>query len=329
MAFSTLWRTSRPLPKGFSYFDAQFCDDCVLVLDKARRQTICLEAVTGAVRWEKSPRTRANTISGATENVLVMSEYRGNDGPWGADFGIYRYDLQSGDFLGASQGKGTWGRIVSWLDNVPDFTNELRPTAVAVCDGKIYTDAGRVLDARSGERVGEATAEELVALRDRATRREVELTVSEKEVALENGASLKAGTPDDPDDNKHHYEHRPLQFFRRDAQGQIEWTFDSLALGWDTPKMENTRIVPVFDGDFIVMLVRQGDTFNTKNPFEPLPVACCLTRLDLKTGAVEPLQSLASGPLQGAQLHGARDGTLLVSWEDADAKSWELRLLRW
>lgn len=330
MAFSNLWQHSFPLPKQYFHFEVKVCDSAVMVLDNIARRMTCLEIADGAQRWtrQRAVAERANTVKGATDGILVMSEYRGNDGPWGAAFGVYRYDFESGDFLGASHGKGGWGKFVRLLDWVPDFTNELRQTPIAVRDGKIYTDAMRILDARTGEVVGELTGEQAEQMRHNVAQREHQLTISDKQVALEDGAVLQAGTPDDPDLEKHHYQHRPLQFFRQNAAGQVEWTFDGLARGWDTPVGQSTRILQRFDGDSIVMIVRQGNTYAPGEPFKSVAVACFLTRLDLKTGETGPQIPLAPHPLLQVQLHAAWDGKVLVSWSDAEAKTWELHLIQ-
>ena len=186
MSLSVLWSYSYPLPPNYFDFQVEVCDEATLVLDNVARRIVCLESETGAQRWvhRRVYAERANTVKGATEGVLVLAEYRGNDGPWGADFGVYRYDLQTGEFLGASHGEGGGGRFLHWLDWVPDFTNELRQTSVAVCNGKITTDAGRVLDARSGEVVGAVTREKIAEIRLQVARPEHQLTVSDKQVAL-------------------------------------------------------------------------------------------------------------------------------------------------
>ena len=330
MAFSTIWQHSFPLPKQYFNFEVKVCESAVMILDNIARRMTCLEISDGAQRWarQRAGAERANTVKGATEGILVMSEYRGNDGPWGADFGVYRYDFENGDWLGASHGKGGWGKFVRLLDWVPDFTNELRQTPIAVRAGKIYTDAMRILDAHTGEIVGELTREEAEQLRHRVARREVELTVGEKQVALEDGALLQAGTPDDPDLKKNYYQHRPFQFFRQNAAGQVEWTFDGLVRGWDTPKMERTRILQRFDGDSIVMLVREGDTHAPGDPFKSVAVACFLTRLDLKTGETGAQTPLAPHPLLQVQLHDAWDGKVLVSWSNEETRTWELHLIQ-
>ena len=330
MVHRTLWQREFPLPRHYFHFEVERCGEALLVLDNIAGRMTCLETVNGTRRWERKRAIaeRANTVKGATEGVLVLSEYRGNDGPWGADFGVYRYDLTNGDFLGASHGAGCWGRFVRLLDWVPDFTNELRQTPIAVRDGKITTDAGRVLDARTGAVIDKLTPEQYRELSEKVARRETLLTVSDKQVALEDGALLRAGTPDDPDENKNRYEHRPLQFFRCNAAGEVEWVFDSLELGWDTPKMHSTRILQRFDGEGIVMIVRQGDTMAPNDPFKSVAVACLLTRLDLKTGATEPPVALAPHPLLRVQLHDAWDGKILVSWSDETSKTWGLRLLQ-
>lgn len=330
MTFQTLWQFDSALSRDYFHFEVEVCDEAVLVMDNIAGRMTCLATADGTQLWTRKRRIaeRANTFKGATEGILVLSEYRGNDGPWGADFGVYRYDLTNGDFLGASHGAGGWGKFVRLLDWVPDFTNELRQRPVAVRDGKITTDSGRVLDARTGETVGQLAREELEQLSQNVARRETLLTVSDKQVALEVGAILKAGTPADPDENKNHYQHRPLQFFRCNAAGEVEWVFDGLERGWDTPKMESTRILERFDGDSIVMIVREGSTMAPDDPFKSVAVPCFLTRLDLKTGEVGPQIPLAPHPLLQVQLHDAWDGKVLVSWSDEATKTWELRLLQ-
>ena len=139
---------------------------------------------------------------------------------------------------------------------------------------------------------------------------------------------MQASTPDDPDENENHYQHRPLQFFRQSAAGEVEWVFDGLERGWDTPASQLTRILLCFDGEGVVMLVRQGDIMAPGNPMKSVAVPCFLTRLDLKTGECGPQISLAPHPLLRAQLHDAWDGQVLVSWSDDATKSWQLNLLR-
>jgi hypothetical protein len=119
-----------------------------ILSDRVLGQWCCLDRETGRLIWQKNF-WRPNTVRGVSEGVIVASETR-HDGPWIADFGCYGICLETGDLLWTSHARGWWGRVVRFLDYVPEFTNELRDSPHHVVGREVVCVSGRVLDLLSG-----------------------------------------------------------------------------------------------------------------------------------------------------------------------------------
>jgi hypothetical protein len=116
----------------------------------------CLDVATGAMVWERD-HFRAHMVIGADDGVIVASEYV-MEGVWSDILGCYGISLANGDLIWTSHGNGLWGTLWRTLDFVPGFANELRDTPLAVREGRVFCESGRILDIHTGRKI----------LRDRA-----------------------------------------------------------------------------------------------------------------------------------------------------------------
>lgn len=326
--FQTLWQHSLPNGKPAVCFIARFCEDAIIVVEQYSKSFTCLERRDGTLRWQRKMRgrnaERANTISGATDGVLVLSESR-SDGPWGFDFGIYRYAMDNGHWLGASHAARGWGRFVRCLDWVPDFTNELRQTAAFVGDGRIVTNTGRVIGARSGETIEQITVEEARELRLAHEDAEIKL-MFRKQVELPSGDLLHAGLPSQPE-AEGAYTHRPLQFFREDGGGNVKWVFDAEARGWDSPEGHLTFLTWKMSFPYLFLLRALEPSRDVTNPFQQRAVPYHLHAFDLDNGEVITTIPVGDGPLAMASLEAVDARGLLLSWQVEEKGPYELKLL--
>lgn len=124
-----------------------------LLPNRVLGQWMCLDRESGKLLWRRNY-WRPNTVDGIDGGVVVASESR-QDGPMlPGNYGCYGISVETGFLRWTSHFDGLWGLATKIMDYVPEFTNGWRDTAGYVEAGKVFTCCGRILDVRTGVRVG-------------------------------------------------------------------------------------------------------------------------------------------------------------------------------
>lgn len=114
---------------------------------------MCLDRGSGKLLWRRNY-WRPNTVAGIGAGVVVAYESR-QDGPMlPGSYGCYGISLETGVSLWTSHYDGLWGMATYLMDFVPEFTNGWRDTPGYVEADQVFTWCGRILDARTGRRMG-------------------------------------------------------------------------------------------------------------------------------------------------------------------------------
>jgi hypothetical protein len=281
-------------------------------------QWACLERSTGQLLWARRL-GRPNTVRGVGADVIVASEMR-SDGPWTADFGVYGIDLETGKLLWTSHANGLWGRLVRGLDAVPMFTNELRDRPALVRATDCVTERGRVLDLKTGKRIGKEFSP---APQHDVSKHLARALYMEGSCALEWG-TLRLGSPEAPravevnGRKQVQFSRGVLRLFLQTGSGQIPWTFTleehgcHCASNYFSYRLATPFVyVLVSDRPDHVPDPRRGTPYVVPNAGRYQ-----LWTIDARTGRIEQRVAITDSEQTRCRLEDVDEQALLVSAED-------------
>lgn len=313
LATSPRWihRSNRPLTQWYGHVQ--------LLPKHVLGQWACLERSTGQLLWAH-PLGRPNRVCGVGAGVIVASEMR-SDGPWTADFGVYGIDLETGRLLWTSHAGGIWGRVIRALDAVPLFTNELRDRPATVRATDCVTGRGRVLDLKTGKRIGnEPTPADQPGVPEGVAR----TLYREGSCALEWG-TLRLGSPEAPATAERngrkqvHSLRGELRFFLQTADGQVLWKFDIKEHGYHCGSdYFSYRLAAPFV--YVIVSDRPDDVPAPRRDARyvvPNAGQYHLLTIDARTGRIEQRFPITDSEVYRCRLEDVDDSAVLVSVEDS------------
>ena len=253
-------------------------------------------------------------IIGLHDDMITATEYR-YDGPTALNLGIYGISLATQKIVWTSHHPKPWGRFLRVLDFIPGFANEFRDDPIAVRDGQVWTQAGRILDAKTGNDIG--SLEWTPDLKHSVTNPTVALIIDGHLDCGEFG-TLHTGTLKSP---KAVRGDRPVRLYLQDKTGSIVWEFDASKFK-EIGEPHYAGLGIHYLAPYIYLTVSdrpQRAALPGKDP-APVPSQFHLWTLDIHTGQIIQKVPISPAPLVSCGIADGDDAYLIVSCRHPDTE---------